>query len=191
MQANPAKLFCPVLVCPQKAMFWIQFLSWFWNSLIKYTWKTLLNGQQWWVCYIVTIRFQGLFCYIDFILDSTDRSMQELQKFNASKQSHKQTCYSSLQSIWQTFCGIPTINKKNVMSLLKIFPMKTPPLLLWSWLGVVSMVKALKVGLKGPSMWPFLSQAMPFHWFWSCCSTLECYKGTVYISKNSKLLHTA
>ena len=108
-------------------------------------------------------------------------AMQELQKFNASKQSHKPTCYPLLQSIWKTFCGIPTINKKNVMSLLKTFPMKTPPLLLWSWLGVVSMVKALKVGLKGPSMWPFLSQAMPFHWFWSCCSTLECYKGTVYI----------
>ena len=112
--------------------------------------------------------------------------MQELQKFNASKQSHKPTCYPLLLSIWKTFCGIPTINKKNVISLLKTFPMKTPPLLLWSWLGVVSMVKALKVGLKGPSMWPFLSQAMPFHWFWSCCSTSECYKGTVY--KDSKLL---
>ena len=34
-QANPAKLFCPVLVCPQKAIFGIQFLSYFWNSLIK------------------------------------------------------------------------------------------------------------------------------------------------------------
>ena len=81
-----------------------------------------------------------------------------------------------------------TRSNKIPLSLHKTFPMKTLPLLLWSWLGVVSMVKAVKVGLKGPSMWPFLSQAMPSHWFWSYCSTLECYKGTVSIFKDSNLL---
>ena len=40
-----------------------------------------------------------------------------------------------------------TRSNKIPLSLHKTFPMKTLPLLLWSWLGVVSMVKAVKVSV--------------------------------------------
>ena len=47
--ANSAHLaahFCPALVCPQKAIVIIQFLAYFWNLLIKLTWKMLSNAGK-------------------------------------------------------------------------------------------------------------------------------------------------
>ena len=52
--------FCPVLVCPQKATMRIQFLSYFWNPLIKYTWKTLSNSSKYLFGYYNTLETHSL-----------------------------------------------------------------------------------------------------------------------------------
>ena len=56
--ANSAHLaahFCPALVCPQKSTVRIQFLPYFWNSLIKYTWKFLSNPPNTFFGYFNTL----------------------------------------------------------------------------------------------------------------------------------------
>ena len=48
--ANLAVIFCPVLLCPQKAIVGIEILAHFWNPLIKKTWNMLSNNGKIFCC---------------------------------------------------------------------------------------------------------------------------------------------
>ena len=59
------------------------------------------NSTQWWVCYIVNIRFQGSFCYIDYLF-------QIKWHFHSTSRKHFVTkiqipCRGSKSSIKQNF----------------------------------------------------------------------------------------